>query len=300
MKQSKEIDEINTKISILDKDIIQATKQLELFNKYELALKILVFNYNNMSLSEIEKEINTLYEANKKNEVSLKDLESVNLKMIAKGFTKKDVLNTEKLLSKEFENIEFSFENQNRLLKELKDAESAVEVNKNNRAEIIKDIENKEIELKHILGKDYDTEEYLEKLNYDISELNSVLKYFDNIKNHIKLKSTDSVLEIKHNIEKFYEHYKSFKTGLSDFKELSFAKSIIEEADKILDDNKIFLERINKGLQVIDDILSNQNQEKVLGSFFKRNQEEIQEVFQNIHSPKEFEGIEFKGSEIRD
>lgn len=299
LEELKGIKVLNTNISLLEKEIMQSSNELNSLEEYELVIKNLVVDYEMMTLSDINTEINIHFKTNETRERNLKKLESINLKLIAKGYSLDDFLKTESLISTEFENREFSIENRELFKKDLNDYKSMIEEIKNKRALIIKEKEEKEVDLKELLGEEYDTEGYLEKIDYNINELNSIINYFKEIKSFINIKPNDSILETKHNIENMYEYYKSYKNELINFKEVSFAKADIEKADKIIKENKVVLERIKKGLVVINDILKNQNQEKVLGSFFRRNQEEIQEVFQNIHSPKEFIGVQFVKNEIR-
>ena len=74
-------------------------------------------------------------------------------------------------------------------------------------------------------------------------------------------------------------------------------------ANKLINDskNKIKIlepecKRLDSGLKVIHDILNNHNESTILGNFIEDNEIEIQEIFQNIHSPNEFSKIIFKDS----
>lgn len=52
-------------------------------------------------------------------------------------------------------------------------------------------------------------------------------------------------------------------------------------------------EIIQKGYSVIKDILKNENKEKHLSNFMEKNKTEILKIFSAIHSPREFENLEF-------
>ena len=98
-------------------------------------------------------------------------------------------------------------------------------------------------------------------------------------------------------LDKLHILYEDIKKSIRDQKELVLANKLINDSKsriKILEPD---CNRLDSGLEVIFDILSNHNESTILGDFIKDNEIEIQEIFQNIHSPNEFSKIIFSDSE---
>lgn len=139
-------------------------------------------------------------------------------------------------------------------------------------------------------------------LHNRIEKINSSIKLFDNISYVIAITPNISINEIKINIDSLYTLFEKYKRekNQSDFSEAFTKKSedgirYYKQKIKEINTKK---ERIDQACFTIKDILKNDSKEKYLQDFLNRNNNEIVQIFNVIHSPKEFENILFNDSDI--
>ena len=106
------------------------------------------------------------------------------------------------------------------------------------------------------------------------------------------------IIDLRHSIESLYETFKIYKEQLTSSKEYEFAEKILSKANKGIDEIIPKQKRIMSGLKIITDILTNDNEEKVLNKFFRKNERDISDIFTQIHTPKEFSGLSIKDGQI--
>ena len=161
-----------------------------------------------------------------------------------------------------------------------------------------KKFEDLDSEIKELLESRYDLDDYNSKIAFDIKELQSLLELFDNIKEIILIQPNDFVVEVRHSVERIFEKFKSLKSLLIKFEELNLANNLIKKAEKQIKAQAEKLNRVKSGLEVINEILTKDSREKILDLFFRKNEEEISEIFAKIHSPKEFTGLSMDSGKI--
>lgn len=133
-------------------------------------------------------------------------------------------------------------------------------------------------------------------LEFRKTTLEKGIEYFDSIGKLIAFAETESINEVFQKINRLNGEYEKYKKSVSDEKEMTLSKQIIAEATEKLDALKPEIEKINAGLAILNDILTNYSETKILSEFIKNNEEQIQGIFEKIHSPKEFSKIIFNYS----
>ena len=130
----------------------------------------------------------------------------------------------------------------------------------------------------------------IEKINYSIQLL-------EDISNLISIPSDIPLKEVKINIDIVYDIFEKFK---NEFNENTNINKIVENEIKQIQEYNIKIEQminrkkiIKKGHDTIKDIFASNGKEKHLEEFIQQNKNEIAHIFKIIHSPKEFEKINF-------
>ncbi|QEM12374.1 hypothetical protein [Mucilaginibacter rubeus] len=126
-------------------------------------------------------------------------------------------------------------------------------------------------ELDNLVEIDFDDEKDLSHLQL---ELRSIVDQLDEIRSDLSIQQKESTLSIKANetIDKKTEERNAAKT----------------END-----------RINLALNVLENLLTEHNEDNFLQDFLQTNKQEIKETFLSIHTPKEFVDISIKDSTIK-
>lgn len=135
--------------------------------------------------------------------------------------------------------------------------------------------------------------EFDSELTYRVDLLNKAINYFDQLNTIIEVSGNEDIGDIDLKVNKLYKIYSEIKKATSDQKELNLANQIIATALAKIKELEPECTRIHNGMSIIEDILTNHNESSVLGNFIESNESEIQEIFQNIHTPHEFSKIIF-------
>jgi len=130
-----------------------------------------------------------------------------------------------------------------------------------------------------------------------IDKINFSIQLFGEIPYLITIPSDIPLKEVKMNIDIVYDLFDKFKKELSEKNKMNEIvenkiKHIQEYGNKI-DQTKNKKKIIEKGYNTIQDIFVNNGKEKYLKEFIRQNKKEIAKIFKIIHSPEEFENIDF-------
>ena len=297
--ETKKIEKYNKSLNNLDKNILDISNELKTLHDYRNSLKNIL---SDEELSKSLKDITTsLTERRAEIDIlrtKVEELKTLEINLRAEGFSEEELYDLEKNIAKSFNELKFNRENKKSfeiLQKELKAQIEESEVKIENK---IKKINEFDAEIDKLIEGKYEQDDYSSKIAFDIKELRSLIELFDKIKEFIIIQPSDFIVEVRLSVERVYEKYKSFKSLLVKFEELNQANSLIEKADKQINQQSEKLERIISGLKVINQILTEDSREKILDHFFKKNEEEISEIFTRIHSPKEFTGLSIESGQI--
>jgi DNA repair exonuclease SbcCD ATPase subunit len=288
---SKDIEIFNKNISQLEKTISLDKERLSDLEKFEISVQNLIVDYDKLLLSEIFFSLKEKYKANTIRKRNLEKLESLFNSLKAKGYTKAEFDQIEKEFS-DLSTLKFEINNKSNYEKEFKKLNARIEkINNDNRDNYAK-VKSIEESIVSLLTSDYDMSKYKSQIDFKITELRTCLDYLEIVKEYIKIAPKNNIIEIKRKVDHLRDSFSSFKEAAIKFNELSLANEIIDKTNSSIKEKEPKLERINKGLAILNEILLKDSEEKVLESFFKKNIEEIKNIFSNIHSPKEFTGLE--------
>lgn len=139
-----------------------------------------------------------------------------------------------------------------------------------------------------------DPERHLQYLN---ETLNKIIEQFSVLYSFLTFEDDDELIDIKTRVTKLHSSFQSYRKSLADQSQLNAARESILSAQHQIDELQPIVEKIKKALSVLHEILTTDNEEKILGEFLKANEKDIQNIFLTLHSPKEFSRIEFNYDE---
>lgn len=291
------IDKLNSKLIQLDKDLTNTNNIITNIKHIESGISILSESeYSQMSLLLIGKVFNLSKNSLDKNNETKVKLLQLRQGLEDKGFYEDDFNTLKKELEKTIPELGFIYDDKikyeeqflkvdkerSRLNEEIKIAEETIMKLNNSLNKILEKV---------ALGINF--LEYERELLYRIELLRKGVIYFKDLESYLSYLENEDLTDVSQKLDKLFKLFGNVSNSLSGQKELTLANQIIlksQEKIKVLEPE---CKRISNGLKVIDDILENYSESKVLGDFIENNEKEIQEIFQRIHSPKEFSQITF-------
>lgn len=297
--ETKKIESYNKSIDKLEKEILDIANALKVLSIYQNNLKNIL---SQEDLIKTLNEISAILEK-KREEIDiqrnqLEESKTLEINLRSKGFSEGDLEDLQKRITIKLKELQFTkdskwdFETFNKkLVSQIDEIQEGLETN-------TKEIEKLDSKIKECVGSKYDLDNYNVGIVFDIKELQSLLELFDKIKKIVSIQSKDFIVEIRYAVERVSEKFKSFKSASVKFQELNLANNLIIKANEQIKIQFEKLSRVESGLKVINEILTKDSQENILDLFFRKNEEEIGEIFNRIHSPKEFTGLSMDSGKI--
>lgn len=298
IKENVALDELGKQLITIENESSKSQAIIKDIELIESAISQIQIdrNYADINLSDIGAIINSTKES-----LSIKTSENSKLLLLQqelsdKGLNEVEFRTIRENIESTFQDLKFSYSNKEiylDTLNKIKKISSELQLEIKQAQEKLPELENlmKKIILDVAPGINY--LDFESELNYRIELLKKGIGYFDQLSTFIEYLASEDISDVDQKASKLNKLYGDFKKAKSDQKELNLAKQIISEADKKIKILKPECERIEKALNVINDILDNHNEASVLGNFIESNEKEIQEIFQNIHAPQEFSKIIF-------
>lgn len=137
---------------------------------------------------------------------------------------------------------------------------------------------------------DVEIEKYLE---FQKNGYSRIIVEFEKLKEFITCSDQDDVFEISILLQKIGVSNHNYRKVISEQTQINSSNEIIRVAKAEIANILPIVEKIQKALTVIREILSTDKQELILGEFLKANEKEIQDIFLALHKPKEFSSIVF-------
>lgn len=298
IKENVALDELGNQLIIIDSDSSKCKAVIKDIELIESAISQIQIdkNYADLILTDICNLINST-----KDSLRLKKSENSKLlllqqELLDKGFNEMEFIEIKERIETSFENLRLSYsykdiylETINGIKKSSNDLDGEIK----KAQEIVQELESSAKKIIADLAPSVNYLDFENEFNYRIDLLKKGIGFFDQINEYIESMTTDDVADIDLKSNKLNKIFEELKKAKSNQKELTLANQIITEANKTIKLLKPECERIEKGLAVINDILDNHNEASVLGNFIESNEAEIQEIFQNIHTPHEFSRIIF-------
>lgn len=298
IKENVALDELGKQLIIIDSDSSKCKAVIKDIELIESAISQIQIekNYSDLILTDIGNLINST-----KDSLSLKKSENTKLLLLQqelfdKGLNEAEFKEIKESIETSFENLRLTYSYKDIYLETIngiKKSSSELDVEIKKAQEKVEELESS---AKKIIADVAPSVNYLDfenEFNYRIDLLKKGISYFDQINEYIENLASDDIGDIDLKLDKLNKVSEELKKAKSNQKELTLANQIITESDKKIKLLKPECERIEQGLAVINDILDNHNEASVLGNFIESNEAEIQEIFQNIHTPHEFSRIIF-------
>lgn len=301
IKENVAIDEFNKELINVEKELLIINTLIKNTDLIEKAISIIHNddNYSELNLVEIKNQFNLVKNRNSKNIENNSSFKMLKQELEDKGFYEDEI----KLIKEEFENhftkIKFSYSDKTMfekeyqaLKKEIPDISDSINkikekliLNEKNQSKIINEV-----------APSINLIEYERDFNYRIELLKTGIVDFNSLKDFFTYSEDDDMSKLSQQLDKLHILYEDIKKSIRDQKELVLANKLINDSNSKINILKPACLRLDSGLKVIIDILDNHNESTILGDFIKDNEIEIQEIFQNIHSPNEFSKIIFNDS----
>ena len=182
------------------------------------------------------------------------------------------------------------------LQKDIGTKQESIDKNKNEQKNLLKEAE--QITKKALKSKDYNEDLVYERYNYCADAHN----VFTNISKHIENTEKYTLGAIQKMINKFIsasESYLSSVTRIDEYLELyKSAKSYIDQNEKKKEELKAKQDKLGKAITILEKQILEADQDKHLDEFFENNSKQIIKAFTEIHSPREFNNVEFQENNI--
>ena len=295
------IDKLNGQLIQLNSELANVEESVANIQHIESGISIISGEkYSNLSLLEIGRLFIAAKSNLEKNTEDYSKLLRIRQELEDKGLYEDDFNHLKKEIESVIPDIRFGYEDKTKfqalffkfdkektnLLEEIKKAEKT--------SDELNDLVRKILEK---VAPSINFSEYESELAYRIELLKKGIVYFNNLRDYLNFTDSEDLMDISQKIDKLFKLYENLNISISSQKELKLANQIILKSGDKLKVLEPECKRISEGLTVIEDILENHGESKVLGDFIKNNENEIQEIFQNIHSPKEFSHISFNESQ---
>jgi DNA repair exonuclease SbcCD ATPase subunit len=297
ISENQLLKEYNTKKNDLEISISEWNSKKKDIEIIESAILILDLpNYSNRKIVELLGDLDKSKTRLDSLKAEKQNLENLNGYLIENNYTHSEFNELKSLIETRFPEYQFSadfknkfnqlFDNTEKEIstkeKEINDLEVKLEIIRNGLIKIIEPFFDKN-----------EIKEWGKELTYRKESLIRVEQLFSDLKEYVQVESNDDISKISINFENLGKLIESFKTSQKIELERNFATKIIDESNEKTRKINKEISRIKSGLNTIESILNEHNEGAYLNEFLERNIEEIQEIFQNIHSPKEFSKVVF-------
>jgi exonuclease SbcC len=303
-KISESIQE-NVAIDILNGQLLSVTDQLE---KSESSLRDIITienaivalqptsDYSRLKLSEIDRDFNAAKLFFEQDKTELLKYSLLKKSLEEKGLSESQFDILKNNIETYFPELKFSVGSKQLFLDLLNKIKKSIEdITKLNTSdsEKVKDLKDRLIEQMNGIINNTQFDSLEQDLEYKKSLLEKGLSYFANIGSIMSFNEDEDFNDLQQAISKLYAFFEKYRKSISEQKDLALANGILGQSLQRLAELEPQVKRINSGLDVINDILTNHNETKILSEFLNNNEDQIQEIFENIHSPKEFSKIVF-------
>jgi len=286
------------KIEQLNKEILQLEIEIKNLKQYEIVVSNYLKDYECLDLSQIHKSIEDRIA--KENKV-LSEKESydkifVQLNGIGGTIYEFTTLKTEilsiypslntfkkEILTDLIENLK------NQIKTSITEADNI----KNSNDKLINDLN---VALK--LSSYADSFDKIEETVKSNENLIDSLKFsFENLNRYLDISTDKSIIDLSKDLELLNKNLNTFRVIENSQNEIKKLLTSNEDIEKSLPNLKILSSKLNKAVETLDK-LSNNSENIILEDFFKNNLIEIKDIFITIHSPTEFENIEYVSNKL--
>lgn len=151
--------------------------------------------------------------------------------------------------------------------------------------------------LSPVTGNAYVLQDVLQWLEENEKDISRCEEYFARIRQIIDLDDLSNIEEVQLKLSILIKNIQTLKMTIQNQVELQNAEKDLKSGQEYIDKNEEHFKRITKGYNLLKTLSENKGISQ-LGTFFDQNMREINDIFQTIHSPKEFASFEIKDSKL--
>lgn len=298
-ESAKSIEIFNKNIGQLEDEISKITLKLNQLKDYEELLKgYFIEDELETKLSDIKTLLTNEVYQHDKSKIKLDELKNLALNLKLEGYNLNDFLRLKDSLTSKYNDLIFKAENKSGYEALKSEIEKNANTDRNEIEKVKEQLAKLENKTQELLNDKYSSERYNEEIDFEIKEYQSYRDYFSKLKTYIDFSVEDFIIEIRHSLERLHKTFENFKEQKVKFEELNLANKLIKNSEIKIEKLLPKMVRAKSALKILNKILVEDSEEKVLGSFFKKNENDISEIFTSIHSPKEFSSLSFGSNKI--
>lgn len=292
------INEKNVLINTLNLEINFLELELSKLKKYRTVVSNYLNTYEVMSLNEIVENIQNTINKEKDilNEKESYDKLYLQLNSINGSISEYSILKSELLLM---------YPNQNisdekiliKIINELKDQLTYY-------TKEIETLKNDNIKITNELNDSLKFKEYIENfdkieeiVNSNWTKIESLNFSFENLNRYIQVPEDKNIVELSKDLTLLNENLSTLRILENSQNEIKNLLIVKEEIEKSLPEIKKLNSRLHKAVELLEK-LSNNSEDTILEDYFKKNLDEIKDIFKTIHSPNEFSTIRYKDNKL--
>ena len=295
----------NTGLQILNEQIVRLEGDFEIekskieeLNKIERIISKLIKpdKFATLAFTEIEQELLSAITNLKEDREQNILFEAQKNRLDQLGISKTQLLNTKIEFEAAFGDIAFAKSSMELFTAKYETVTGSIEgikgtLNLDNEEEIrtLTDFNN----LKVSLGIPPLEEEPERYLNFTEEKIKRIVNHVKTLEQYLTFKESDGLMDIKEKMTRLLSFFENYRKAYSEQSQIQVSTDTILSVNKEISELLPVVEKIRVASQVLQEILTSDNEEAVLGEFLRVNEKDIEEIFLSLHSPKEFTRIEF-------
>jgi len=124
------------------------------------------------------------------------------------------------------------------------------------------------------------------------------LSYYKVLLAYFKFDESEQISALSLRLENIQSSLLTAKDSRLQVEQRQLAEKIKSSAETEAKNLKPRIERLERALNILNEIIRNDTEERILKEFIDLNSDSIDEIFSSIHSPHEFRKVKIEGSEI--
>lgn len=145
-----------------------------------------------------------------------------------------------------------------------------------------------------LIGTESDAKKIKGSLDNRMQLIRSGILCFNDVKKFASFGNDSRLSEIDLQVKQATDLYQNYNTVTKQAEQSKVLETVILSSTKELHDTVTpKLKRVQNGLRVIEQILDQDEKNKILRFFFESNEQQIQDIFKRIHAPRELDKVLF-------
>lgn len=304
MKNAKILEDLLKERAIIEKELSKINFESENLFKIKKVAAILFDStvQSKIRIDEISKKSSKTITFLKSSEKELNSLLVIQQKFIAKGLNEEEYMALTNKTKELKSDLRLRYEDRvgiNRLNKALDSDLSATKDKQKQQTQILEEFIAKRDNLlaTYFKGESYKTSgvQHLEKRK---EVLRKTLSYYGRISRILDVNPKKTISDMSLELQQLKLIFDNFKDSVarrkSNSQAISQYKISIKRIEEKMTKREPRMQRAEKGVKALKAILATYDREGYLKKFIQENRTLIIDIFQAIHSPREFQGIDFE------